>query len=362
MNPFENAELASRLQQVALADASTDALSDNLSDTLTDADQAQLETAILATAWQTEGLGITAETVAGTVAQRVQRLQTLYPTLNQFCQETLGWHCPIDLLWQLWLPLAEQIVAWQSNPPLILGILGGQGTGKTTLTLLLGEILTQLGFQVCRLSIDDLYKTYAERQQLQQRDPRLRWRGPPGTHDIELGQTVLDQLRRAAFPVAVPRFDKSAHQGAGDRTDSDWVTAADIVLFEGWFVGVRPIDPQAFDQAPPPIDTEADRDFARDINLQLQAYLPLWDQLDRLIVLYPSDYRLSQQWRQQAEQQMMASGRSGMSAAEVKDFVTYFWRALHPTLFIQPLLHQSDQVDLVIEIDANHRPGSIYCP
>lgn len=328
-------------------------------------DRQQLAASLCTAQWQVAAFDITAETVSAVIDQRIQRLQTVYPVLKKFCQ-TLGWQdCPVSLLWQLWLPLAEQIALWQKllNRPLVQGILGVQGTGKTTLSLILAEILNSLSLQVCRFSIDDLYKTYAERQQLQQSDPRLRWRGPPGTHDVQLGLTVLHQLKaNSQEPVAIPRFDKSAHNGAGDRTEPDWITGADIVLFEGWFVGVRPIDPQKFDAAPPPIETTADRDFARETNARLQAYLPLWEELDRLIVLSPSDYRLSQQWRRQAEQQMKATGQSGMSDTEINQFVEYFWRALHPELFIKPLLQDSQHVDLVIEIDANHQPSSVYRP
>lgn len=352
LEPFEDSGLESLLLRVATTGSASPT------------DRAHLETSVLRAAWQLDAFQITAETVADLVEQRIRRLQTVYPILNQFSQENFGWqNCPIALLWQLWLPLVEQIAAWHAlNHPLVLGILGGQGTGKTTLTLILAEILSQIDVQVCRLSIDDLYKTYAERQQLQQFDPRFRWRGPPGTHDVELGLTVLNQLRQAEFPVAVPRFDKSAHNGAGDRTQPEWVDGADVILFEGWFVGVQPINPQAFEQAPAPINTDADRAFARDINTYLQAYLPLWEQLDRLIVLYPSDYRFSQQWRQQAEQRMITTGQSGMSASEINEFVTYFWRSLHPDLFIQPLLQDPEQVDWAIEIDANHYPRSIYRP
>jgi D-glycerate 3-kinase len=328
-------------------------------------DRACLQTSLLAASWQTINLGINQKTVALIVDRRIQNFQSLYPNLQQFCQTKLGWqNCPIDLLWDLWLPLAELIATWrdQLNRPLIQGVLGVQGTGKTSLTLILREILSYLGYQICCLSIDDFYKSYADRQELQQADPRFRWRGPPGTHDVELGVTVLKQLRQADFPVAVPRFDKSAQHGAGDRIEPAWLDAADIGLFEGWFVGVRPIDPQLFDIAPPPIDTAVDRAFAREINSRLQTYLPLWDQLDRLIVLAPSDYRFSQQWRQQAEQQMIATGRPGMNPTEITEFVTYFWRSLHPELFIQPLLQDADQVDLVIELDAEHRPRVIYSP
>ena len=68
---------------------------------------------------------------------------------------------------------------------------------------------------------------------------------------------------------------------------------ADIVLFEGWFVGVQPLNQNAFDTAPPPIVTATDREFARDMNAQLKDYLPLWERLDRLICSTQADYRLS---------------------------------------------------------------------
>jgi len=270
-------------------------------------------------------------------------------------------------LWNLWLPLAIQLASSQQQlgRALIQGILGGQGTGKTTLTAVLSLILTHLGYRTLSLSLDDLYKTYVERQRLQQKDSRLIWRGPPGTHDVELARKLLDQLRspNQQDPILVPRFDKSAWGGAGDRTTPERVEGVDIVLFEGWFVGVRPIDRAVFDASlPEPIQTSADRAFARDMNDQLKEYLPLWERLDRLMLLYPVNYRLSQQWRCQAEQQMIATGKSGMTDAQVIKFVEYFWRSLHPELFITPLIKKKSWVDLVIEINPDHTVGTIYRP
>lgn len=270
-------------------------------------------------------------------------------------------------LWNVWLPLALQMAAsrQQLGRPFIQGILGGQGTGKTTLAAVLRLIFTHLGYRSLSLSLDDLYKTYAERQRLQQQDSRLIWRGPPGTHDVDLGLQVLEQLRspHRTEPILVPRFDKSAWQGAGDRTTPERVDDVDIVLFEGWFVGVRPINPTRFDaQTPAPIQTPADRAFARDMNEQLKEYLPLWERLDQLMLLYPSDYRLSQQWRRQAEQQMIASGKSGMSDSQVQRFVEYFWKSLHPELFITPLTRYPSYVDLVVEINCDRTIAQIYRP
>lgn len=270
---------------------------------------------------------------------------------------------------QLWLPVCLQMIATQQQlgRPLIQGIVGAQGAGKTTLCRLLQHILTELGHPTLSLSIDDFYKTYAERQALQAQDPRLIWRGPPGTHDVDLAISVLQQLRESPHTIlSIPRFDKTAHQGAGDRYGTpELTTGNEIILFEGWFIGARPIASDRFEQAPPPIISAADRQFARDMNVNLRAYLPLWSQIDRLMVLDLVDYHSSYQWRTQAEQVALDRGDGGMSAAQVSDFVTYFWQALHPQLFIRPLTQpQSPQptVDLVVEIQPDHQPGRVYRP
>lgn len=326
----------------------------------------KLQSAWLADPTLVDAWNIAPDDLASVVAVRSHQLKTLYPQLLQFCRRTLGMEtCPLAIAWNLWLPLAAEIAQLHQTAqrPIIQGILGIQGTGKTTLAAVLRLILSAWGYRVCQLSLDDLYRTYSDRRQLQQIDPRMQWRGPPGTHDLDLGLKVLQQLRSGdAQPIMIPRFDKSLWDGAGDRTSPEPVSEIDIVLFEGWFVGVRPIDPTTFETAPPPIETEADREFARAMNEQLQRYLPLWDQLDRLVVLYPKDYRLSQQWRWQAEQQMIATGRSGMSADEVQEFVEYFWRSLHPELFLPPLIQDGDRTHLVVEIQADHTPGKIYRP
>jgi D-glycerate 3-kinase len=305
---------------------------------------------------------ITPDNVAQVIQERSQLLKSVFPAFSQFCENNLQipTQAMLQVLWDLWLPLGMKIASQRQKlgRPLIQGILGGQGTGKTTMSRILCLILQELGYSTLSLSLDDLYKTYSDRLTLMQQDPRLIWRGPPGTHDIDLGLSVLDQIRQGNSPVTVPRFDKSAYSGAGDRTTPEIVTNVDIVLFEGWFVGVLPIDPQAFTTAPPPIITDDDRAFARDMNHQLQAYLPLWQRLDSLIALDPSDYRCSLAWRKQAERKMIVAGKSGMNDSQIEEFVNYFWRSLHPELLIKPLLISS-KVDLVIQVNTDHSFGAI---
>lgn len=265
----------------------------------------------------------------------------------------------LNFLDRLWLPTALDLARARQklDRTLIQGILGGQGTGKTTLGNVLKFILGYLGFTVATLSLDDLYLTYAERQALQQRDPRLIWRGPPKTHDVKLGLEVIERCLQQDNPskILMPRFDKSAFKGAGDRTKPEAITKPDILLFEGWFVGVRPISEDCFNKPPAPIITSEDLQFAKDSNRRLRAYLPLW-KLDSLIVLYLKDYRLSKQWRKEAEQKAIATGKSGMSDEEIDRFVEYFWKSVHPKLFIQPL---TKTADLVVEIESDRSLGRI---
>ncbi|MEL7034905.1 MAG: glycerate kinase [Cyanobacteria bacterium J06592_8] len=309
---------------------------------------------------RSEAFGITAENVETVIEKRS----------HLFCSLILQ-NCPLppvetalELLWKLWLPLATQLIQLyeSANRPIIQGVLGGQGTGKTTLGKALTSILTFQGYKTLSLSIDDIYKSYADREQLKQVDPRLIWRGPPGTHDIEVGLKILQDLRQGQDSVAVPRFDKSLHNGGGDRIQPEIVSSVNVVFFEGWFVGCRPVEESVFNQAPEPIITESDCQFARDINQKLQDYVPLWNCLDRLMVLNPVDYRLSKQWRKQAEHEMIATGKSGMTDAEIEQFVDYFWKSLHPELFITPLVQNPQLADLVVDINPDHSVGQIYLP
>ena len=332
---------------------------------------ALLKASVLGDELSAKAFGITPVNVEEVIRDRAHLFHSFYPDLIQFCQtKGIKQHAILETCWNLWLPLAIRLASARQNlnRPLIQGILGGQGTGKTTLAAILTLILKHLGYRTLSLSLDDLYKTYTERLEVQAQDPRLIWRGPPGTHDIELGIKVLDQLRAGngneSNPklIEVPRFDKSAWGGAGDRTTPEIVENVDIVLFEGWFVGVCPIDPSVFDNPPAPILTAADKKFARDMNASLHDYLPLWERLDRLIVLYPTDYRLSQQWRRQAEQQMISAGLSGMTDDTVDRFVEYFWQAVHPELFIAPMMQNSQSVDLAIEIANSRSTSLVYRP
>ena len=70
--------------------------------------------------------------------------------------------------------------------PYIVGLTGGQGTGKTTISSILMIILKKyFKLKVFKISIDDIYKTKKDRAKLSKKiHPLLLTRGVPGTHDI----------------------------------------------------------------------------------------------------------------------------------------------------------------------------------
>ena len=145
---------------------------------------------------------------------------------------------------QAYLPLARQLL--ESKPesgPLLLGINGAQGTGKSTRAeFLQGTITAMSDWNVAVLSIDDFYFTKSERAELANTvHPLLKTRGVPGTHDVPMLSQCLDDLYalEQGETIALPRFDKAQD----DRADpSKWpqVTGPiDLIILEGWCVGSR---------------------------------------------------------------------------------------------------------------------------
>ena len=112
------------------------------------------------------------------------------------------------------VPLVEHIAARhrKDRSPLVVGITGAQGTGKSTLAKLISALLTKNGFRVTNLSIDDFYLSRHARARLAETvHPLLASRGVPGTHDTPLALSTLTALESAgaADQVLLPAFNKA---------------------------------------------------------------------------------------------------------------------------------------------------------
>jgi len=211
-------------------------------------------------------------------------------------------------------------LARQSRRPLVIGIQGPQGAGKTTLTRALLDALPEHGLTGTTVSIDDFYMTRAGQLEVAAAhpgNPYLEHRGYPGTHDVGLGEATLERLKAGVGNVMVPVYDKSAHVGRGDRAPvEDWRAVRmpiDIVFVEGWMFGYTPV-PESSLTDPRLIEP----------NRALADYERWHRHIDAWIVLRALDPNYVLTWRVEAEERMKASGKPGLSRADIEDYIRRF--------------------------------------
>ena len=83
--------------------------------------------------------------------------------------------------------------------PYLICFTGGQGSGKTTMSYFVQEVLSNhCGRPSMGFSIDDIYKSQEERKKLSEEvHPLCYIRGVPGTHDISMGLDLIKELSAA---------------------------------------------------------------------------------------------------------------------------------------------------------------------
>jgi len=238
----------------------------------------------------------------------------------------------------------------KKTSPLIVGLHCPQGGGKTTMCEVLETLFAREGLTCVVASIDDFYLGHADLERVAaEGNPLLSGRGPPGTHDAQLMRDTIDALRFSRGDVAIPRYDKSAYEGRGDRRpQEDWPVVkkkADVVLLEGWCLGFQPQGDAIKDPHLRQID-----DFLK------QGLAPLYDLFDAFVTVAVRDPDVVYEWREQAEAQMRAKGRPAMTKEQVKTFVDRYMPLYRQYL---PDLYASDIVPgntLHVAIDKHREP------
>ena len=241
--------------------------------------------------------------------------------------------------------------------PWLIGLSGLQGSGKSTLAAQVVELAARRGIAALALSIDDFYFGRAARLRLA-RDvhPLLATRGVPGTHDVDLLHGTLDALRKATArrPARVPRFDK----GLDTRiAPSRWRPVArmpDLVILEGWCIGVPPQDAAALAAPVNRLERDEDRDasWRNWVNAQLtRHYAPLWQRLDRLIMLQAPAYSVVARWRDEQERALRRRhAPRALSTEALRRFLMHYERLSRQALKALP-----SRADLRIVLDEDRR-------
>lgn len=247
------------------------------------------------------------------------------------------------------LPLLSQVeTLLEMGDRQLLGLSALPGCGKTTLCDWLIHVSEDFGWSVAFLSIDDFYWPGQELERRMAGNPWGVPRALPGSHDLKLMANALDQWKLTGELFA-PRFNKSLRQGRGDR--SGWVRSEpDLVILEGWFVGVVVPDGQLsvqnFDSLQLTNDELAYRKGLIEI---LPNYASIWNRVDKLWHLRAEDGRSSRLWkRQQMDTQEQQTGVR-VHQSDLTSFVRMIETAI-PSDWLQNL----NQSDVVIDL-TNHR-------
>ncbi|KAI5961910.1 uncharacterized protein KGF55_003881 [Candida pseudojiufengensis] len=231
-----------------------------------------------------------------------------------------------------------------ATKPLFIGVNGPQGSGKTYLTLNLTNKL-QLQYSnlnIISFSIDDFYLTYDDQSKLTQLakldgNKLLQGRGLPGTHDLSLLNTLLEKLvenykNNKWETVHLPFYDKSLHEGLGDRSEKDKISLdkpIDVILFEGWFNGFMPLDFDQlrlnyFTQTPSSILQQHPLHFVEDINKKLIQYVKVWKYCQYFIIIKSDSIENVYKWRLEQEHELIKLKGIGMSDDQVVKFVNRY--------------------------------------
>ncbi|MDH2432007.1 hypothetical protein QCD60_05490 [Pokkaliibacter sp. MBI-7] len=307
----------------------------------------------------------------------VARAQAVKATEQAFARTLTSLQIDIGLvrvLEAIYVPLAAWVVAGQERlqRPMVLGINGAQGAGKSTLSNLL-EIILSAGFgkRVVVFSIDDLYKTREERERLASEvHPLLMTRGVPGTHDIDLGLQLIESVKQAERHQAtkIPVFDKSIDDRCDPMFWQEWEGSADVIIFEGWCVGAKPqADEELIAPVNPLEEVEDDQQtWRRYVNEQLKGlYAELFEQLDALVMLKVPSMEAVYAWRTQQEQKLAervrmmgthhaTDGLRIMDAEQIRRFIMHYERITRHTLAEMPA-----RADVTLHLNQHHQIASV---
>jgi uridine kinase len=108
--------------------------------------------------------------------------------------------------------------------PLIIGIAGGTGSGKTTVAKKIAQALPQAS--VAFLDMDGYYRNFAHLPMDERRE--INW-DHPEAFDLDLFVSHLEQLARGE-PVEKPVYDFTTHLRSS-RTER--ITPADVIVVDG---------------------------------------------------------------------------------------------------------------------------------
>tara|TARA_B100000029_G_scaffold450646_1_gene474719 strand:+ start:70 stop:999 length:930 start_codon:yes stop_codon:yes gene_type:complete len=245
--------------------------------------------------------------------------------------------------------------------PYFVGLAGGQGTGKTTISSLIKIILIKyFKLKVFRISIDDFYKTRKERINLSKRvHPMFLIRGVPGTHDINMMLRFFKKVKSKKFKrLKLPTFNKAIDDRFNKKHWYDLKNKPEVIIFEGWCVGAKAEKNSSLKKVINSMEKAKDQKqiWRNYVNNQLKSkYKNLYSQLNCLIYLKVKNFSLLQKWRLKQERKLWLRSKKNcklkiMSRADVITFMQTYQRITQNMFRYMP-----KHASIIFNLNANHQ-------
>ena len=272
---------------------------------------------------------------------------------------------------KIYIKIAELIFLKKLSlsSPLIIGLAGGQGSGKTTFAHFLKLILEdKYKLKTITVSIDDIYKTKKDRVKLSKKINKLfLTRGVPGTHDVNFLTKFFKVLKKNNLNKSflIPKFDKSIDDRLPKSKWHNVNKKLDVFILEGWCVGARPEDNHRNLKKPiNKLEALEDENYKWrfKVNHQLKNnYKELFSFIDLMIYLKVPNFKKVLIWRGLQEKKLAYSRKNMsknknkiMSESEIKRFIMFYERITKKMLIDMPKF-----ADIIVPISSNHQPKKI---
>tara|TARA_Y100000590_G_scaffold415420_1_gene513174 strand:+ start:204 stop:1127 length:924 start_codon:yes stop_codon:yes gene_type:complete len=246
----------------------------------------------------------------------------------------------------------------EKGKTLFLGLAGGQGSGKTTVTAILKIILEKFfNRKVYVTSIDNFYKTLKDRNKMSKKiHPLFKTRGVPGTHDISLVKKFFSHIKKEKFKrFKLPKFDKSIDDRIKTKYWPIIKKKPEIVIFEGWCIGAKPQSNLLIKKPINILESKEDKKliWRRYVNEKLKKeYKKIFLMLDHFMFMKVPNFDMVFKWRLLQESKLRKRSNSNkkiMSYDEIKRFIMFYER-----ITLQMLRDLSKSASVVMLLKKNH--------
>ena len=233
-------------------------------------------------------------------------------------------------------------------------IAGSQGSGKSTLTIVLKLVLEEFyKKKVMLLSIDDYYLSKNKRLKLSKKiHPLLITRGVPGTHNIAALRKDIINFQKKKFPIVAPLFNKLKDDISSKKKI---IKKAEILLLEGWCCGSPPISRDYLFKNINRLESTLDKNKAwrQYYNFQLQKdYKKVFSLFDKQIYIQPPSFTYISKWRytQEKSNALKSKDEKFMKKTDLQKFIQHYEKLTKWMIKTMPA-----KADMLIKIDKNQK-------